>query len=211
MPPSDWVRRHAARSPEAPWLFWPRGGWDWAWLSWAEGLQRLASPFAAGELAPHEAFLRSLAQAGEEPSPPGFFSIAEREVVVAHRSWDDPDGRRLLTWAVATGAAILFDPFPASYVATAAWVRPTLFQGTAAEITALRRAAEAYRPPWPRRRGRGLPFGRLHTVWAIGASELEEGERIQWMDRGVRVVTATASRRERDLGDPRPPAPPPSA
>jgi hypothetical protein len=180
------VRQHAARSPEAPWLFWPRGPWDWAWLSWAEGERRLAAGFDPDlELAPAEAFLCVLAQTAR--TTPEVAVGSQREIVVAHRPWEDPDGRSLLAWAVAAGAAILFAPSE-SYVATAAWARPTLFQGTAAEIAALHQAAEAYRPPWPRRREKTLPFGRLHTVWKIGEDEMDAAEKMWWEGRGVRVV-----------------------
>lgn len=181
------MRRHASRSPEAPWLFWPRGPWDWAWLSWAEGERRIAAGFDPDlELSPAEAFLCALAHS---PRPAPEVAIGnQREILVAHRPWEDPDGRSLLAWAVAAGAAILFAPHPESYVATAAWARPTLFQGTAAEIAALRQAAEAYRPPWPRKRGKGLPFGRLHTVWKIGEEEMAAAERAAWEAWGVRVV-----------------------
>jgi hypothetical protein len=189
VPPSlrETVRGHAARSPEAPWLFWPRGPWDWAWLSWAEGVRRLEAGFdPESELSPPEAFLRALAQT--TGTTPEVATGSQREILVAHRPWEDPDGRSLLAWAVAARAAILFAPHPESYVASAAWARPTLFQGTATEIAALRQAAEAYRPPWPRRRGRGLPFGRLHTVWKIGEEDVDGAEREWWEGRGVRVV-----------------------
>lgn len=110
----------------------------------------------------------------------------EREIVVAGRSpelWCD---RALLSWATVYGPALLLSD-PASLVASAVWARPTLFYGTAAELSALRKAVEQEKPPfWDRKRDR-RPFGRLRTVLWSGDEPSPE-DRSFWEQRGVRAV-----------------------
>jgi hypothetical protein len=105
----------------------------------------------------------------------------EREVLVLPRPLADPAGRRLAAWALAAGAALVLEPDRALLAATAAWVRPTVFAGDPAEIAALRAEVEA------RRRRRGLPFGRLHTVAVLGGEALPAAERAFWAGRGAAV------------------------
>jgi hypothetical protein len=112
-----------------------------------------------------------------------------REIVVLGGALEDPLERAMMAWATLSGAAVVLEPDPALRAATAAWVRPTVFHGTPAEIAELRsRAGKA-------RKGR-LPFRRLRTVVVSGA--LPEEEAAAWKERGVRIV------------EPSPPAPLPT-
>ena len=126
-----------------------------------------------------------------------------REIVVSAYPLDGPEERRLLAWALRVGAAVVLEPRREAHVATARWVRPTVFAGDAAEVEALARAAEAYRSPplrrlgrWLRRRFGGeprepLPFDRLGTV-LLRSSEagpaLPETLVEDWERRGVRFL-----------------------
>jgi hypothetical protein len=111
----------------------------------------------------------------------------EREIVVLGGALETPEERAMLSWATVTGAAVALEPAPELRVATAAWVRPTVFHGTAEEIAVLRRWAEV-------KRKRGLPFGRLRTL-LVARGELREEEAGYWRDLGVKVgrVAAQAS------------------
>jgi len=108
-----------------------------------------------------------------------------RDVLVLPRPLADPAGRRLAAWSLAAGAALVLEPDRVHLAATAAWVRPTVFAGDAAEIEALRALVDAGRS-----RRRGLPLGRLHTVAVLGGEALPAAERAYWTGRGaaVRVV-----------------------
>ena len=104
----------------------------------------------------------------------------EREVVVLGGPLEQPEERAMLTWATVTGAAVALEPAPGARIATAAWVRPTVFHGTAEEIALLRAWVEKGR------RRRRLPFGRLRTVLVAG-SELAAEDAVFWRERGVKV------------------------
>src|SRR4051794_16067849 len=85
-----------------------------------------------------------------------------REIVVLGGPLEGPLERTMMAWATLSGAAVVLEPDPALRAATAAWVRPTVFHGTPAEIADLRaRVGKG-------RQGR-LPFRRLRTVLAAGA------------------------------------------
>lgn len=99
-----------------------------------------------------------------------------REIVVAGRSPERWADRALLSWATVYGAAVLLAD-PASLVSSAVWARPTLFQGTAAELSALRRAVEQEKPR----------FRRLRTVLVSGVEEPSPGDVSFWKERGVTV------------------------
>jgi hypothetical protein len=103
----------------------------------------------------------------------------EREIVVLGGPLEKPEERAMLSWATVTGAAVALEPGPGLRIATAAWVRPTVFHGTAEEIAALRAWVE-------KGRRRGLPFGRLRTVLVTG-EELGEEEAAFWRGRGVKL------------------------
>ena len=85
----------------------------------------------------------------------------------------------MLSWSVVTGAAVVLEPDPERRVATAAWARPTVFHGSAAEVGALCRAAEK-RP--------GRPFGRLRTVLLTADDEARASEAAWLTGRGVEIV-----------------------
>lgn len=108
-----------------------------------------------------------------------------REIAVLGGSPEHWPHRALLAWATLHGAALLLAPTPDSLVSSAVWARPTLFLGTATELTALRRAVDRERPPfWDRRRNR-LPFGRLRTILWTGVEELPPEQVDFWTSRGV--------------------------
>ena len=107
-----------------------------------------------------------------------------RDIVVLGGPLEIPEERAMLSWATLTGAAVVLEPNPALRVATAAWVRPTVFHGTAAELTALRGLVEKERRGWRRPR---LPFRRLWTVLVTGPEALRAEEEAFWTERGVRV------------------------
>jgi len=106
--------------------------------------------------------------------------VGEREIVVLGEPLETPEERAMLSWATVTGAAVALEPAPELRIATAAWVRPTVFHGTAEEIAVLRAWAEKAK------RRRGLPFGRLRTLLVAGG-ELGKEEAGYWRDLGVRV------------------------
>jgi hypothetical protein len=108
----------------------------------------------------------------------------KREIVVLGGLLTEPLERTMLAWATLTGAAVVLDPNPATRAATAAWVRPTVFHGTAAEITHLRsRLAKR-------------PFRRLRTLIVDGGLPAED--EAFWAELGVRVHFA-AKRRNRGI------------
>jgi hypothetical protein len=109
-----------------------------------------------------------------------------RDIVVHSGSLEIPEERAMLSWATLAGAAVVLEPNPALRVATAAWVRPTVFHGTAAELRSLQTWAEKEKKGWLRRRPR-LPFRRLRSVLVTGSEGLRVEEEAFWADRGVRV------------------------
>jgi hypothetical protein len=140
------------------------------------------------------ALAAALAPAGGPPRRGG------QEVVVTARPLAEPGERRLLSWALLAGAAVVLEPLAANLVATAAWARPTVFRGSAAELAALAAAVEADERAGlgglvRRARRRlapnatpGLPLGRLHTLLATGPPGPAEG---WWRRRGVGVLRLT--------------------
>jgi hypothetical protein len=103
----------------------------------------------------------------------------EREIVVLGGPLEAPEERAMWAWATVTGAAVALEPTPGLRIATAAWVRPTVFHGRAEEIAALR--------GWMgKKKKRGLPFGRLRTLLVAGG-ELGEEEAVFWREWGVRL------------------------
>jgi len=111
----------------------------------------------------------------------------ERQIIVLGGSLEDPDERAMLSWATLAGTAVVLEPNPALRVAAVAWVRPTVFHGTAAELAALKSCVERERSGWLRRSPR-LPFRRLRTILVAGYEALAEKERAFWEGRGVRVA-----------------------
>jgi hypothetical protein len=109
-----------------------------------------------------------------------------REIVVLGGPLERPDERAMLSWTTVAGAAVVLEPNPALRVATAAWVRPTVFHGTAEELGGLREWVEKDGKGLFRR-GPGLPFRRLRTVLVTGDEALIETEETFWRERGVRL------------------------
>jgi hypothetical protein len=114
-----------------------------------------------------------------------------REIVVLSGPLENPDERALLSWATVAGAAVVLEPTPCTRVATAAWVRPTVFHGTPAEIAALRGWVAKERRSLFQRAFR-LPFRRLHTLLVVGPDDLPEEEAAFWRERGVRICRRAA-------------------
>lgn len=104
----------------------------------------------------------------------------EREIAVLGGPLERPEERAMLSWATMTRAAVALEPEPGLRIATAAWVRPTVFHGTEEEIGALRSWVE-------KGRRRRLPFGRLRTVLVAGGGELPAEEAAFWSGRGVKL------------------------
>ena len=152
------VRRHAAVHPHAPWLF-ERPELDWLWILLRgrrpTGSPSLPEPRRSGLGRPPCSTTSNWpCPMRTSPVPPPSRTASAppeiRDILVSGRPLSDPAEHRLLAWATLTGAAILFEPDPAAYVPAAAWARPTVFQGTAAEIAALRReAGSRSAPPGP--------------------------------------------------------------
>jgi hypothetical protein len=117
-----------------------------------------------------------------------------REILVLSGPLDRPEERAMLSWATVAGAAVVLEPHPAYRAATAAWVRPTVFHGTAEEIAALRGWVEKQGKGWLRRR---LPFGRLRRVLVVGEMGMEE--KGFWEGRGVGLARIAAERRNRGI------------
>jgi len=165
-------------APPAP----PSGGgsvlvtWEGRWKEVSQGELIAGVEELGARLAPPKPPRRSRRPAAIRRS-----ARPEREVLVLPRPLADPAGRRLAAWALAAGAALVLEPDRALLAATAAWVRPTVFAGDPAEIAALRAEVEA------RRRRRGLPFGRLHTVAVLGGEALPAAESAFWAGRGAAV------------------------
>lgn len=126
-----------------------------------------------------------------------------REVVVVAPPFADEGAGAFFAWAVVAGAAIVVEPSPSALVATAAWARPTVFRGDAAQAAALAGEAEAAEragfAAWWRRLRRllgaepppPLPFHRLHTLLLAGPPPAEEDLRF-WRQRGTRVLADPA-------------------
>jgi hypothetical protein len=117
----------------------------------------------------------------------------EREIVVLGGPLEKSEERAMLSWATVTGAAVALEPEPGLRIATAAWVRPTVFHGTVEEIAGLRVWVE-------KGKRRRLPFGRLRTVLVAGGGEI--GDEAFWTERGVklgRLNAIAAERRNRGI------------
>lgn len=110
-----------------------------------------------------------------------------REIVVLSGSIEVPEERAMLSWATLAGAAVVLEPNPALRPATAAWVRPTAFHGTTAELTALRKWVEKEKKGWLWHRPR-LPFRRLRTILVMGPEALSEEDEAFWSGWGVEVA-----------------------
>jgi hypothetical protein len=109
-----------------------------------------------------------------------------RGIVVLGGALGDPVERTMLSWATLTGAAVVLEPDPALRATTAAWVRPTVFHGTPAEIADLRARVK---------KKRGLPFRRLRTVLVAGWQVLAPEDEAFWRQRGVKVARVFAAER----------------
>lgn len=115
-----------------------------------------------------------------------------REIVVLSGPLERWAERAMLSWATLAGAAVVLEPNPAVRIATAGWVRPTVFHGTAEEIAGLRQWVEKDGRGWLRRKA-GLPFRRLRVVLVTGEMGLTEAETAFWRGRGVRVGSVPGS------------------
>jgi hypothetical protein len=103
---------------------------------------------------------------------------AARDIIVLSGPLDDAAERAILSWALRTGAAVVLEPNPAQRVATAAWIRPTVFHGTPEEIATLRQWVEKARQRWWR---------RLRAVLVKGGRDLPDSEAAFWRQWGVEI------------------------
>ncbi|MFY9822746.1 MAG: hypothetical protein WAM82_15295 [Thermoanaerobaculia bacterium] len=161
-----------------------------------EGLGREAGAVVIVDGSPTELSAADLTAMAEriqaEIAPPR--RAGEREILVLGGALETPEERAMWAWATVTGAAVALEPSPGLRIATAAWVRPTVFHGTAEEIAALRGWAE-------KKKMRGLPFGRLRTVLVAGG-EIGGEEEAFWREHGVklgRVPRLAAERHEHGI------------
>jgi len=114
----------------------------------------------------------------------------EREITVLAEPLLNPQARLQLGWALLSGAALLLEPDARAFLGTAAWARPTVLFGGAAELA---RLGERLGRESGRRRRR-LPFGRLHT-WVLPPGEtVPEELRSTFESRGVRLLAGPALR-----------------
>lgn|GEM_PF-6253515 len=129
-------------------------------------------------------------------------SSVGRAIWVSGRPLWDPAERLVLTATLVSGAAVVLAS-PETHVPTAAWARPTVFSGDAAEVTALVQTARSYRSPLSRRWARWVhsrvlyrdvppppPFDRLRTVLVRTeeARELSKEISTYLLDRGVELL-----------------------
>jgi hypothetical protein len=160
----------------------PNGGREDSWWIERRGLEIAVSPSGSSsrrnDAGAVERMAEEIVAAGERLR--GLIGeTGEREIVVLGGPLEDPLERTMMAWATLSGAAVVLEPAPSLRAATAAWVRPTVFHGTPAEIADLRaRTGKG-------RKGR-LPFRRLRAVLATGALPAEE--EAFWRERGVRVL-----------------------
>lgn len=143
-----------------------------------------ATVWSAGDLVAAGAALGAALETAAGPPAGG------REIVVWSGPPDDPGTRAFLAWAALGGAALVLEPDPRSLAATAAWVRPTFFQGSPADLAALRQWVGELSPRrWWHRPSR-LPLGRLRAVRPLGPEELPAEEGAFWRERGVAILAA---------------------
>ncbi|HEY6323852.1 MAG TPA: AMP-binding protein [Thermoanaerobaculia bacterium] len=109
-----------------------------------------------------------------------------REILVAGWPLQEWAGRLLAAWAVAAGAALVFEADPAQRLGAVLWARPTVFHGTAEELAALRLRVGAAR--WPRRwRRRPVPpLGRLRALFQHEPPAADDVA--FWRQRGAQLV-----------------------
>jgi hypothetical protein len=138
--------------------------------------ERLQEEFSSLPLL--EAVIRYLALQVEGNQEMELQPSATRDIVVLSGPLDDPAERAMLSWALMTGAAVVLEPNPVQRVATAAWIRPTVFHGTPEEIAALHQWVEKARQRWWR---------RLRAVLVKGAQGLPDSEEAFWRQRGVEI------------------------
>jgi len=125
--------------------------------------------------------LVELARALAETLGPG----PKREITVLARCLEEPLARLLLAWATLSGAAVVLEPDGVAFLTTAAWARPTVLAGTAADLeTALVRAEAGGKGP-------RSPFGRLR-FWLVAESEgVPHRVAARWQARGVGILPVT--------------------
>lgn len=151
---------------------------DEAWIDFQGNELRLQLGEGAGvDAAGKDAELVATAERVGEAIGPA--PKKHREIVVLGGPLGEPAERAMLAWATLTGAAVVLEPAPALRAATAAWMRPTIFHGTPAEIADLRGRVKE--------RGTRRPFRRLRTVLVTGEAGLGAEEAAWWEGRGVRV------------------------
>lgn len=149
--------------------------------AWAAGSVLVADGGGFAELPPAELLAAAGAFAGRLAAA----RPRSREILVLPRPLHHSAGRLLAAWSLLAGAALVLEPDPGHLVRSAVWVRPTVFAGDVAEISALRAAVGESR-------GRGLPLRRLHTLAVVGradrAAPLPEEDRRFWAGRGTAVT-----------------------
>ncbi|MDH3254483.1 MAG: hypothetical protein OEM62_05785 [Acidobacteriota bacterium] len=112
--------------------------------------------------------------------------LRERPIVVHGRSLGDAGERVVVEWAIHEAAAIVIAA-PGTEMSVAGWVRPTLLQGSPAELGEWIRSCTA------ERHGKLVlerRFRRLAAVVVLADETVDEETSRQWQEVGVRVVNA---------------------
>jgi hypothetical protein len=119
-------------------------------------------------------------------------SSRRRDIVLHCRPLDQAGERCLLEWALRVAAGIVLVPERSLIAATAYWVRPTLVQGTAADLKGLARSLRAAERRW-RLFGTGRRrFRRLRAAVLWGSESLDPDTERFYSSLRARVVRLAA-------------------
>jgi len=172
-----------------------RQGRDWRWLSFSAAESKLADAGAPGaadwRADPVAAALAALSSGEQNAAIDGLLErlppSRRRDILVLDRPPSVAEGRLLLGWAAATGAAVVLEPDSERRAATIAWVRPTIVAGTAKELRELGERLLVLGDPGLLRRRR-RPLGRLRAVILLDHAAGDLGE--PWRAVGVAAIAA---------------------
>ena len=171
-----------------------RQGRDWRWISFGAAESKLAAgvPGVADWPADPVAAALAALSSGEETAAIGGLlerlpPSRRRDIVVLDRPPGVAEGRLLLGWAAAAGAAVILEPDIERRAATIAWVRPTIVAGTARELRDLGERLLVLGDPGLLRRRR-RPLGRLRAVILLDHASDDLAE--PWRAVGVAAIAA---------------------
>lgn len=173
-------------APEQPFLFFRGERGHFRWWSAERSLERLRTD--AGEAAPAgepaaTAWLRAC-EGRADPALAGALAeaigpaLGHPDVWISTRSEPEPLDAGLVRLLAASGGAVVWEPGPRLRAELLLWARPTLIDGSAAELVELLEAAVRSAPRfgalrWLRRR-----LARTRALIVTSGSEQEVGEAI---------------------------------